>query len=70
MLLFAITGTEMTTAEDVINFLQNSSWIDSNTRAVLIEFNLFNPNMNLWGVSMYLIEFLQTGGKNINGCMF
>ena len=69
MLLFAITGTEMTTAEDVINFLQNSSWIDSNTRAVLIEFNLFNPNMNLWGVSMYLIEFLQTGGKNINGCM-
>jgi len=59
----------MTTAEDVINFLQNSSWIDSNTRAVLIEFNLFNPNMNLWGVSMYLIEFLQTGGKNINGCM-
>lgn len=55
-------GTDSFTAQDVIQFLHNSSWIDSNTRAVVVEFNLYNPNLNLWGVCMYLIEFLQTGG--------
>ncbi|KAH3871212.1 hypothetical protein DPMN_034406 [Dreissena polymorpha] len=47
----------------VLEFLRSTSWIDSGTRAVIVEFNLYNPNMNLWGVSMYLLEFLQTGGE-------
>ncbi|KAK3094947.1 hypothetical protein FSP39_008255 [Pinctada imbricata] len=54
-------GTTYDSAAEVVQFLKNNFWIDKYTRAVFIEANLYNPNMNLWGISMYLCEFLQQG---------
>jgi polycystin 1L2 len=36
-------------------------WIDRQTRAVLIEFSAYNPNINLVMVSTILVEFLPAG---------
>ena len=63
-------GTDLTTALGVVERIRNGSWIDESTRAVFIEFNLYNVNMNLWGVSMYRLEFLTTGGKKSLQCLF
>ena len=38
-------------------------WVDEKTRAVFVEFLLFNPNMNLFAVSQMLVEFTQWGGR-------
>ncbi|XP_062611467.1 uncharacterized protein LOC134273293 [Saccostrea cucullata] len=54
-------GATFSEAEMVLKFLKDNSWVDKRTRAVFIEANIFNPNMNLWGISLYLCEFLQTG---------
>ena len=55
-------GTDISTADGVVKHIKEGSWIDDRTRAVFIEFNLYNVNMNLWGVSVYRLEFLTTGG--------
>ncbi|XP_055995228.1 uncharacterized protein LOC125649388 [Ostrea edulis] len=54
-------GTTLSEAQSVLNFLKDNYWIGKQTRAVFIEANIFNPNMNLWGISLYLCEFLRTG---------
>lgn len=56
-------GTDMATAVELVDTLKQNRWIDKYTKAVFIEINLYNPSLNLWGISMYLLEFLQTGGK-------
>ncbi len=44
-----------------LSLLQEMNWIDRQTRAVFIEFSLFNPNINLVSVCTFLVEFLPTG---------
>ena len=44
-----------------ITLLQTNNWIDRNTRAVIVEFSVFNPNINLISVAEMIIEFLPTG---------
>lgn len=41
--------------------LQELAWIDRQTRAVFIEFNLYNPNLNLFSVCLLSFEILSTG---------
>ncbi|VDI78620.1 Hypothetical predicted protein [Mytilus galloprovincialis] len=55
-------GTTMTDASAVIDTLMENNWVDNNTRAIFIEVNLYNPNNNLFGICLYVLEFLQTGG--------
>lgn len=55
-------GTTMTDASAVIDRLMENNWVDNNTRAIFIEVNLYNPNNNLFGICLYVLEFLQTGG--------
>jgi hypothetical protein len=38
-----------------------SKWINQNTRAVIIEFTVYNPNINLFGFMTVLFEFMPTG---------
>ncbi|CAC5377684.1 PKD1L2 [Mytilus coruscus] len=45
-----------------LNELTNYLWIDRNTRAVYLEFNLYAPDLNLFAYSMFLTEFPETGG--------
>lgn len=43
-----------------LSLLKQMSWVDRETRAVFIEFSVYNPNLNLIMVSTILIEFLSS----------
>ena len=42
--------------------LRQLAWIDNRTRALLIQFALYNPNVQLFTSVTLLVEFLSTGG--------
>jgi polycystin 1L2 len=42
--------------------LHQLGWIDNQTRAVIIQLNLYNPNVQLFTSVTFLAEFLSTGG--------
>ena len=44
-----------------LSALRNFTWIDHQTRAVFLEFSVYNPNVNLFMVSTILFETLPTG---------
>lgn len=44
-----------------ITQLQTSNWIDRQTRAIFVEFTVYNPNINLFSYCTILFEFLPTG---------
>ena len=44
-----------------LNTLQKLSWIDKRTRAIFIEFSLYNPNLNLFSFSEMLFEIISSG---------
>jgi polycystin 1L2 len=44
-----------------LSLLKEMNWVDRQTRAVLIEFSAYNPNINLVMVSTILVEFLSSG---------
>lgn len=45
-----------------VSALRESSWLDMQTRAVIIQLSLYNPNVNLFTFVTILAEFLPTGG--------
>ena len=49
-----------------LTFLQSSNWIDRQTKAVFIEFNLYNPNIGLFSYCYILFEILPTGNLIIS----
>ncbi|RXG55683.1 Location of vulva defective 1 [Armadillidium vulgare] len=42
--------------------LQQNNWIDKNTRAVFLEFSVYNANVNLFCMCTVLCEFIDGGG--------
>ena len=44
-----------------LSLLRELTWIDRQTRAVFVEFSVYNPNINLVMVSTILVEFLSSG---------
>ena len=46
---------------NLLRDLQEWSWCDVQTRAVIMEVNTFNPNINLIAVNRLLFEFGPTG---------
>ena len=44
-----------------LNYLESSNWIDRYTRAVFVEFSVYNPNINLFAYCFILYEILPTG---------
>jgi polycystin 1L2 len=44
-----------------LSLLKQMNWVDRQTRAVLVEFSAYNPNINLVMVSTILVEFLSSG---------
>ena len=44
-----------------LNSLKQNNWIDRQTRAIFIEFTIFNPNINLFSNCLILFEFISTG---------
>jgi hypothetical protein len=45
-----------------VSLLQDLSWIDMQTRAVIIQLSLYNPNVNLFSFVTILAEFVSTSG--------
>ncbi|KAL7636836.1 UNVERIFIED_CONTAM: hypothetical protein RMT77_012594 [Armadillidium vulgare] len=53
--------------DEVLNkfyFLQNNRWIDRMTRAVFIEFSVYNTQVNLFGIATIWVEFTPGGGHS------
>lgn len=48
-------------AQDILDELQAMHWIDKHTRVLFVEFNLWNPNTNLFSFITISLEFLITG---------
>ena len=55
-------GYDLQTARGVVQDLRGNNWIDRRTRVTIVEFSVFNVNMNLLAVANYFFEFLPTGG--------
>ena len=43
-------------------YMKKYNWVDQHTRAVFLEFTLYNPNLNLISVGMLMFEFFNFGG--------
>lgn len=54
-------GYNKLAARRVINDLVENNWIDSRTRAVIVEFSLLNPSTNIISVMSYFYEILPSG---------
>lgn len=59
-------GYDLQTAREVMEDLSKSNWIDRRTRALIVEFSIFNSNMNILVIANYFFEFLPTGGVYTN----
>ena len=57
-------GYSTDTAAPVISNLREYGWIDRQTRAVLVEFTIYNPNTGYFSISTFYYEVLPTGYGN------
>ena len=57
----AVMGYDESTAQGVLNETITNGWLDRQTRAVILEFSVFNVNTNLISVATYFYEALATG---------
>ena len=58
--LYAFRG-HLTDLRKNLSALHQLGWIDQRTRAVIIQLNLYNPNLRLFTSVVLLVEFLATG---------
>ncbi|XP_062608038.1 polycystin-1-like protein 2 [Saccostrea cucullata] len=49
----------------LLNELVENNWIDRNTRAIFVEFTIYNSNVNLFAYVMYIMEFTEVGSAFI-----
>jgi len=54
-------GYDAETAHRMIDLLQSENWVGRATRAVIVEFTLYNPTINTLSVCSLFFELLQTG---------
>jgi hypothetical protein len=55
-----MSGSLAETVSD-LTLLEQNNWIDRQTRAVFVEFDLYNPNVKMFSYCYILFEFLPTG---------
>ncbi len=58
--VFNLTGS-LQEQHTNIHKLKLQNWLDRRTRSIIIEFNVYNPNANLFAVCKLVIESLATG---------
>ena len=58
--VYKMIGDLKSIKKDLLS-LQQMKWIDHKTRAIFIEFTLYNPNVNLFSYCNLLFELLPTG---------
>ena len=59
--IIRLTGVQEELLEK-FDILQQNNWIDQNTRAVILEFSVYNANINLFSTCVISAEFNEGGG--------
>ena len=59
----ALLGYDENTASGVLSETIGHGWLDRQTRAVILEFEVFNVNTNLISIATYFFEVLSTGAS-------
>ncbi|CAH1245386.1 PKD2 [Branchiostoma lanceolatum] len=54
-------GTSREEGERIVSYLQRHDWLDRYTRAVMVEFTVYNANVNLFVASTLLVEYSHVG---------
>ncbi|KAM8945969.1 polycystin-1-like protein 3 [Pelodytes ibericus] len=49
-------GMNKSSASSVLKILSNNNWLDSYTKAVFLEFNVYNANVNLFCLATFILE--------------
>ena len=62
----AVLGYDQRTAQGVLGETLGHGWIDRQTRAVILEFAVFNVNTNLLSIGTYFYEVLAAGAAYAN----
>ena len=57
----AVLGYDEATAQGVLGETIGHGWVDRQTRAVILEFAVFNVNTNLLSIATYFYEVIATG---------
>ena len=55
-------GVSKDKAYEIARYLNDNDWYDELTRAIFLEFTVYNANTNLFSVAQILIELPSTGG--------
>lgn len=55
-------GNHKQDALELIDELEDAGWIDHDTRAIMLEFNVWNANTNLFNLFVLSLEFAPPGG--------
>ena len=53
---------DLAQTKTLLQLLEDQYWLDVRTRAIFVEFTLYNANANLFGSVILLVENLATGG--------
>jgi hypothetical protein len=54
-------GRTLNNSIELIKDLKNYGWLDQQTRAVFLEFTVYNSNVNLFSSATFIIEYLSIG---------
>ena len=55
-------GNTLAQTQTIIHDLKSKSWVDLQTRAVVLEFAIYSPGTDVTALSAMLVEFPLTGG--------
>ena len=55
-------GTSLSQTQTLIQDLRSKTWVDLQTRAVVLEFSIYSPGTDMTSLSAMLVEFPLTGG--------
>ncbi|XP_077319460.1 polycystin-1-like protein 3 [Lithobates pipiens] len=55
-------GLNSTSAASVLDWLERSYWLDSFTKVIFVEFNVYNANINLFAIATFILEATVIGG--------
>ena len=67
---YVLEFPQTTDWSSILKGVKNTDWIDGRTRAIFAEFNLYNPNADLFSVVMIFFEFTNIGGVFPNHQIF
>ena len=59
--VYRIKGSSKAIREE-LKSLQQQRWVNNHTRAIFLEFSVYNANVNLFGIATVVAEFIPGGG--------